>query len=100
MRTSGRTKLEGPGAQLRPFQGTGSLREYRSEADWVPIEFLIYYDAKNKMRAVAYIRRQDGAEISDGQYEIVDELGEHRRRWTKWNGQWQVKWRHRWNRNQ
>jgi len=27
---------------------------------------------------------------------VVDELGEHRRRWKKQDGKWQVKWRHRW----
>jgi hypothetical protein len=87
-----------PGKGLRPFKGCGALREYGSNAEWALIEFLLYYDDHNKLKSVAYVRRQDGAEILDGEYEVVDELGERRRRWKKWDGKWQVKWRHPWNR--
>ncbi len=99
MKSSGSAKKQAVG-RTRAFQGVGSLRGYGSEGDWIPIEFLIYFDSQNKIRNVAYIRRPDGAEIPDGQYEIVDELGEHYRRWTKWKGNWKVKWRHRWSKHQ
>lgn len=73
------------------------MREYgASEADWFPVEFLVYYDDHDKLRAIAYVRKEDGSDVPDGEYYKVDELGEHRRRWKKWNGKWQVKWRHRW----
>jgi hypothetical protein len=83
---------------LRPFKGVGQMRERDSDSNWFSVEFLIYYDDHDKLRAFAYVRRQGGEEIPDGEYDFVDELGEHRRRWKKWNGKWQVKWRHRWSR--
>jgi hypothetical protein len=72
------------------------MRKHGSDADWFPVEFLIFYDGHNKIRSFAYVRREDGREISDGEYDVLDELGERRRRWRKWDGKWQVKWRHRW----
>ena len=81
---------------LRPLKGIGHMRESgSSEADWFPVEFLVYYDDHNKLRAFAYVRKEDGSDVPDGEYYVVDELGEHRRKWKKWNGRWQVKWRHR-----
>jgi hypothetical protein len=97
MRKTGKTKTQSD-EPLRAHRGVGTLRSYRSTEDWVPVEFMFYYDAQGEMRSVEYIRSHDGAEIPDGQYEMLDELGERRRRWTKWNGKWQVKWRHRWSR--
>jgi len=67
-----------------------------SETDWFPVEFLVYYDDHDKPRAIAYVRKEDGSDLPDGEYYVVNELGEYRRRWKKWNGKWQVKWRHRW----
>jgi hypothetical protein len=82
---------------LRPFKGVGQMRERASpDADWFPVEFLIYYDDHDKLRAFAYVRKEDGSEVPDGEYHVVDELGERRRTWKKWDGKWQVKWRHRW----
>jgi hypothetical protein len=82
---------------LRPFKGVGHMRECASsETDWFPVEFLIYYDDRDKLRAFAYVRNEDGSDVPDGEYYVVDELGEHRRKWKKWNGKWQVRWRDRW----
>jgi len=39
-------------------------------------EFLIYYDKHDKIRTFAYVRKEDGGDIADGDYEVVDELGE------------------------
>ena len=84
---------------LRPLKGAGQMREYgSSEKDWFSVEFLVYYDHHNKLRAFAYVRKADGTDVPDGEYYVVDDLGEHRRRWKKWNGKWQVKWRHGWSR--
>jgi hypothetical protein len=83
---------------LRPFKGVGQMRERGSDSGWFPVEFLVYYDDHNKIRTFAYVRRADGSDIPDGEYDVVDELGEHGRRWRKWKGEWRVKWRHRWGR--
>ena len=72
------------------------MREHGWHSDWFPVEFLVYYDNHDKLRTFAYVRKEDGSEIPDGEYDVVDELGEHGRRWKKWKGKWQVKWRHRW----
>jgi hypothetical protein len=67
------------------------MRERASpEGDWFSVEFLVYYDDHDKLRAFAYVRKQDGSDVPDGEYHVVDELGEHRRMWKKWNGEWQV----------
>jgi len=81
---------------LRPFKGSGQMRERSLDSDWFPVEFMIYYDDHDKLRTVAYVRNEDGSELPDGEYDVVDELGEHRRRWKKCEGKWQVQWRHRW----
>lgn len=80
----------------RPFKGFGKIRSRGSDGVWVPVEFMIYHDDQGKIRSFGYVRRKDGSDIPDGEYEMVDELGERRRRWKKRNGKWQVKWRRRW----
>jgi hypothetical protein len=80
---------------LRPVKGYAQMRERGSEAAWFFVEFLVYYDG-NDIRGFAYVRKKDGSDIPDGEYDVLDELGEHRRRWKKKDGQWQVRWRHRW----
>ncbi len=62
-----------------------------SEADWFPVEFLIYYDDHHKLRAFAYVRKEGGSDVPDGEYYVLDELGERRDKWKKWNVKWQVK---------
>ena len=53
---------------LRPFKGIGQMREYGSSgADWFPIEFLVYYDDHDKLRAIAYVRKEDGSDVADGE---------------------------------
>jgi hypothetical protein len=79
---------------LRPFKGSGRIRERASEA-WFPIEFLTYHDDRNRLHSFAYVRREDGGEIHDGQYAFLDELGERSLRWRKWKGKWQLGWRYR-----
>ena len=70
-----------------------------ARTDWFDVEFQIHYEDRNKkIRPVISIRRMDGIDISDGEYLVTDELGEHVRRWKKWNGKWQLKWRKKWNR--
>ena len=71
------------------------MRERGSGGDWFAVEFLANYD-QNQLRAFGYIRRQDGGEIHDGDYEVLEGLDERRSRWKKSGGKWQVKWRHRW----
>ena len=71
------------------------MRERGSDGDWFSVEFLTYYDG-SQIRAFVYVRRKDGREIPDGEYDVLVGLDERRRRWKKWNGKWQVKWRHRW----
>ena len=39
------------------------MRERDSDADWFPVEFLIYYDDHDKVRTFAYVRKEDGSEI-------------------------------------
>ena len=80
------------------------MRERGSDAEWFSVEFLVYYD-RSQLRAFAYVRRKDGTDIPDGEYDVREEEG-RRRKWKKWNGKWQkkwngkwqVKWRHRWSR--
>ena len=80
---------------LRAVQGNAQMRERGSNADWFWVEFLVYYD-QSQIRGFAYVRRKDGAEIPDGEYDVLDDLGEHGRRWKKRDGKWRVRWRHRW----
>jgi hypothetical protein len=82
---------------LQPVQGYARMRERGSEADWFPVDFLVYYD-RSQIRAFAYVRRKDEVDIPDGEYEVRVGEDEQRRKWKKWNGEWQVKWRHRWSR--
>ena len=79
---------------LRPFKGSGRIRERGSDA-WFPIEFLTYHDDRNRLHSFAYVRREDGGEIADGHYVFLDELGERSLRWRKWKGKWQFGWRYR-----
>ena len=78
---------------LRPFKGSGTMREGDSAANWFPVEFLLYHGEDNKLRSFAYVRREDGVEILDGHYVFLDELGERTFRWRKWRGKWQFGWR-------
>jgi hypothetical protein len=55
------------------------LERASSEADWFPVEFLIYYDDHDKLTMFAYIRKEHGSDVPDGEYYVVDELGERRR---------------------
>jgi hypothetical protein len=71
------------------------MRERDSDADWFPVEVLIYHDDQNKFRTFAYVRKGDGAEIPDGHYVFEDELGESRRRWRKLKSKWQFGWGYR-----
>jgi hypothetical protein len=79
---------------LRPFKGSGRIRERGSDA-WFPVEFLTYHDDRNRLRSFAYVRREDGGEILDGHYLFLDELGERSFRWRKSKGKWQFGWRYR-----
>ncbi|HEY7099394.1 MAG TPA: hypothetical protein VH437_21900 [Terriglobales bacterium] len=73
-------------ALLRTFKGFGTLRE-RGHTKWFPVEFLLYHDEKRKkLHSFAYVRRGDGAEIPDGHYVFLDEIGERTVRWRKWKG--------------
>jgi hypothetical protein len=83
-----------PEPLLRPFKGSGTMRERGSDANWFPVEFLLYHDEHNKLRSFAYVRREDGAEIPDGHYVFLDDLGERSFRWRKWKGKWQFGWRY------
>jgi hypothetical protein len=87
-----RTKAE---QFLRPFKGSGRLRERGSYANWFSVEFLIYHDDRGKLRSFAYVRREDGGDIPDGHYVFLDELGERSFRWRKLKGKWQFGWRYR-----
>lgn len=82
---------------LTPVQGYGQMRERGSGAEWFSVDFMVYYDG-SQLRAFAYVRRKDGIDIPDGDYEVREGEDGRRRRWKKWNGKWQVKWRHRWSR--
>jgi hypothetical protein len=84
-------------AALKPVQGDALLRERESHADWFAVEFLVYYE-RNQIRSFAYVRRKDGGDIPDGEYDVREGEDERRRKWKKWRGEWQVKWRHRWSR--
>ena len=84
---------------LRPFKGSGRIRERDSDA-WFPIEFLTchfltYHDDCNRLHSFAYVRREDGGEIPDGRYIVLDELAERSLRWRKLKGKWQFGWRYR-----
>jgi hypothetical protein len=70
---------------LRPFKGSGRIRERGSDA-WFPVEFLTYHDDRNRLRSFAYVQREDGGDLPDGHYVFLDELGEHSFRWRKWKG--------------
>lgn len=75
----------------RPFKGIGRMRERASDSEWFLVEFLIYYDDHDKLRAFAYVCKEDGSEILDGDYDVVDEHGERPRRWKKRQGKWLVR---------
>jgi hypothetical protein len=52
---------------LRPFKGVGRMRERASsDADWFSVEFLVYYDVNDKLRAFGYVRKEDGSDVPDG----------------------------------
>ena len=80
---------------LRPFKGSGRLRERASDANCFPVEFLTYYDDSGNLRSFAYVRKEDGGDIPDGHYIFLDELGERSFRWRKWKGKLQFGWRYR-----
>lgn len=82
---------------LRPVHDYALMRERSSDTDWFQVEFLVYNE-RSQIRSFAYVRRKDGADIPDGEYDVREGEDERRRRWKKWNGKWQVKWRHRWSR--
>ena len=91
-----RTKtIAGLTPPLRPYNGYALMRKRGSDTEWFPVESLIYYD-RSQIRTFAYVRRKDGLDIPDGEYDVREREDERRRRWKKWNGKWQVKWRHRW----
>jgi hypothetical protein len=46
------------------------MRERGSDGDWFSVEFLIYYD-QSQIRTFAYVRREDGSEIPDGEYDVL-----------------------------
>jgi hypothetical protein len=71
------------------------MREHGSDGDWFSVEYLICSD-QSQIRTFAYVRREDGSEIPDGEHEVLEGLDPRRRRWKKWNGKCQVEWRHRW----
>lgn len=75
---------------VRAVQGEAQLHERGSNADWFWVDYLIYYEHR-RIRAFVYVRRKDGTEIPDDDYDVVDELGERRRRWRKRNGNWQAR---------
>ena len=82
---------------LRSVQGYGEMRERGSGAEWFSVDFMVYYDG-SQLRAFAYVRRKDGIDIPDGDYDVREGEDGRRRRWKKWNDKWQVKWRHKWSR--
>ena len=72
------------------------MYERGSSGHWFPVEFLIFYDYRNKVTGFAYVRKEDdGGDIPDGYYVFEDNLGEETHRWRKWEGKWQVGWRYR-----
>lgn len=77
---------------LRPFKGLGTLRE-RNGTKWFLVEFLMYHDERNKLHSFAHVRREDGAEIPDGHYVFLDDMGERSLSWRRWKGKWQFGWR-------
>ena len=79
---------------LRPFKGSGTLRE-RDDTKWIPVEFLMYHDEQNKLHSFAHVRREDGADIPDGHYVFLDDMGERSFKWRKWKGKWQFGWRYK-----
>jgi hypothetical protein len=87
----GRAKAE---PLLRAFKGAGRIRERGSDA-WFPVEFLTYHDDRCRLHSFAYVRREYGAEIPDGHYVFLDELGEQSFRWRWLKGKWQFGWRYR-----
>ena len=52
---------------LRPFKGSGRIRERGSDA-WIPLQFLTYHDHHDRLRSFAYVRSEEGGEILDGHY--------------------------------
>jgi hypothetical protein len=55
----------------------------------LPVEFLVYYD-RSQLRAFAYVRRKDGLDLPDGEYDVNEGEDAGRRSGKKWNGKWQV----------
>ncbi len=80
---------------LRDYEGSGEMCTHGARSGRFDVEFAMQFDGHNKIRTLS-IKRTDGADIPDGDYDLYYELGERRRRLKKWNGNWQMKWRHRW----
>ena len=76
---------------MRQVQGYAQVRERGSDAHWLSVEYLKVFK-ENKLLSFAYVRTGDGTHIPDGEYEVREGLDETRRRWKKYNGEWQVKW--------
>jgi hypothetical protein len=62
-------KLTNDKPTLRPVESYGLMRERGSDADWFLVEFLVYYDG-SQIRSFAYVRRKDGLDIPDGEYDV------------------------------
>lgn len=60
-------------SMVRAVQGEAQLHERGSNADWFWVDYLIYYEHR-RIRAFVYVRRKDGTEIPDDDYDVVDEL--------------------------
>lgn len=55
---------------LRPCKDHARMRERGSNGDWFAVEFLTYYE-QNQIRSFAYVRREDGSDIADGEYDVL-----------------------------
>ena len=53
------------------------MRERGSDANWFSVEFLIYYD-RNQISAFAYVRRRDGGDKPEDEYDVRDGESESR----------------------
>jgi len=71
------------------------MRVRGSDGEWFWVEFLLYREPR-KIKVVAYVRRKDGLEMLDGEYDVRDEIGERRWTWKRRKGEWEPKWRHKW----
>jgi hypothetical protein len=75
-------KVSNPKPTLRPVKGQAQMRELGSNADFVWVEFLVLYD-QSHIREFGYVRREDGKDIADGVYQVLDDLGERGWVWRK-----------------